>query len=57
MYSVKELGPLTEIRNVNLVPRQKSEALSSPIPAHPPYPWQCGGYATKSIGIWGREQK
>lgn len=57
MYSVKELGPLTEIRNVNLVPRQKSEALSPPIPAHPPYPWQCGGYATKNVGIWGREQK
>lgn len=58
MYSVKGLGPLIEIRNVNLVPWQKSEeALSLPIPACPPYLWQCGSCPTKKVGIWGREQK
>lgn len=57
MYSVKGLGPQTQIRNVNLVPGQKSKALRLPIPASPPYLWQNCDCQTRRVGIWGREQK
>lgn len=54
MYSVRGLGPLTEIRNVNLVPWQQSEALRLPSPAGPPHLWHYSGCQTRREGLWGK---